>query len=238
MSKMNDLKVLARLLEYMLGRRPDEFGLLPDTEGFVKVKEFLKAAGEEPGSRHVRRGHLYELIISLPDPPIEIADNRIRACKRNHLPKQLPAENLPKLLFTGIRQKAWPHVHAKGVFASAEEPIVLSSDRPLAERMALRKDAGPVMLTVQTGQLLANGIMTLQFGDALYITRQLPPDCFTGPPLPKEKPLPAPKMPKTPATPGGSFELDLEKSLSQSGGPLNKSREKRKRKREKPPWRQ
>lgn len=237
MSKPKDLKSLSRMMEYILGRRPDEFGLFPDAEGFVKIKELLKAVGEEPGHHPIRRGHLDELIVTLPNPPIEIAENSVRARKREHLPAPQPAKDLPKLLYTGIRQRAWPSIHDRGLFISSGDPIVLSSDRSLAERMARRKDTGAVILTVQTGQLMTNGIMIMQFGESLFSTREVPSDCFTGPPLPKEKPLPAPKKPKAPATPG-SFELDLGKSLPGGGGTSKKSTEKRKRKRKKPPWRQ
>jgi len=40
---------LAKMLAYVLGRRPDEFGLIPDAEGFVRIKDLLKALHEEEG---------------------------------------------------------------------------------------------------------------------------------------------------------------------------------------------
>ena len=52
---------LEKLLTYILGRRPDEFGLVPGPDGYVKIKDLLKALSEEPGWRHVRRSHLREV---------------------------------------------------------------------------------------------------------------------------------------------------------------------------------
>ena len=75
-------KKLAKLLDYILGRRPDEFGLVTDSDGFIKIKEVLKALSEEEGLTYVRRAHLDEILITLPDPLIEIADNSIRAKKQ------------------------------------------------------------------------------------------------------------------------------------------------------------
>ena len=50
MPKKNKRKVtnLSRLMSYVLGNRPDEFGLVPDKEGYITVKELLKAINEEP----------------------------------------------------------------------------------------------------------------------------------------------------------------------------------------------
>jgi putative RNA 2'-phosphotransferase len=37
------------MLSYVLGRRPDEFGLVPDADGFVRLKDLLKALHEALG---------------------------------------------------------------------------------------------------------------------------------------------------------------------------------------------
>ena len=46
-------KQLSKLIQYILGRNPYEFGLVPDREGFVKIKELLKALNEETLFRNV-----------------------------------------------------------------------------------------------------------------------------------------------------------------------------------------
>jgi hypothetical protein len=58
MGKAKSPQSLAKLITYILGRRPDEFGLVTDTEGFVKIKELLKAITEEAGWKYVRRSDL------------------------------------------------------------------------------------------------------------------------------------------------------------------------------------
>ena len=42
MAKPHPLKPLAKFLAYILGNRPDEFGLVPDPDGYVKIKALLK----------------------------------------------------------------------------------------------------------------------------------------------------------------------------------------------------
>ena len=52
MSRVNELKKQAKFLAYILGVHPDEFGLVPDKEGFVKIKDltlnsFIPNNGEQ-----------------------------------------------------------------------------------------------------------------------------------------------------------------------------------------------
>ena len=83
MKKTKSTQILAKFIAYILERRPDEFGLVIDSEGYIKIKELLKALNEEKEFRHVRRSDLNEILYSIANPPFEIADNRIRAKNRD-----------------------------------------------------------------------------------------------------------------------------------------------------------
>lgn len=224
---------LARALAYILGRRPDEFGLVPDSEGYVKVKEFLKALGEEKEFRHVRKGRLDEILMTVPDPPIEIQDGRIRARDRSRLISPCPPETWPKLLYTCIRRKAYPVVLENGVQPTALPRVLLSSDPDMARRIGHRNDASPVLLTVSVAQVREARVTVESAGGSLYLAPMIPPDCFTGPPLDKvvESPpvresKPEPAAPKHP----GSFFPDLSRALS------DEPRDKRGRQGTRPDW--
>jgi len=241
---------LAKILAYVLGRRPDEFGLVPDPEGFVRIKDLLKALSEEPGWRHVRRGSINELRISFPQAPIECVDNLIRAVDRRYLRGPYPVREVPKLLYICVRQRAYPVVSRKGILAGDRGWVVLAATRAMAKRMGKRIDASPVMLTVHTVHPTARSVIFLKAGETLYVARSIPPECLSGPPLPKErepdrKAAPKPLAPKEP----GSFYVDLTRSRqsgeagsgqhSGNGGqPHRKGRKPgRKVKRQRPPWR-
>jgi RNA:NAD 2'-phosphotransferase (TPT1/KptA family) len=140
MSSQRSPKQLAKFLNYVLGRRPDEFGLVTDKEGFVKIKDLIKATGEEEGLKYVRRAHINEVMLTLPNHGLEIADKLIRAQNREHLPKQSFALDPPKLLYTCVRKKAYPHVLDKGIRPTGFSKVILSSNRDLAERMGRRSD--------------------------------------------------------------------------------------------------
>jgi putative RNA 2'-phosphotransferase len=187
MAQQKSPNQLAKLISYMLGHKPAEFGLVPDRNGFVKTREFLKAVCEEDGMGYIRESHIHEILITLSDPPIEIKDNFIRATHRDKLPGRSPAQTLPKLLYTCIRRKAYPFVLDKGIFPMGFDRVILSSMPEMAERIGKRKDRMPILLTVQTRKSLEKGTLFYEAGDTLFLAESIRPGCFTGPPLPKQK---------------------------------------------------
>lgn len=220
---------LAKFLSYVLERRPDEFGLIPDEDGYVKIKDLLKAVCEEDGWRYVRRGSIDELLITLPNPPIEIKDKHIRAKNREKLPKQTLARELPKLLYTCVRRKAHGFVMEKGISPAGYPHVILSSDSKMAQRMGKRMDQEPVMLTVQVQNSVKQGVVYYEAGETIFLAESVPAGCFTGPPLPKQKleqkKEDGPEKPQPQKFPGSFFpDLSEEKD--------NKRYERKKKKKE------
>lgn len=204
---------LAKFLAYMLGRKPDEFGLIPDSNGYVKIKDLLKALSEEDEYRYVRQAHLTEIVLSVPKPPIEIADTLIRAVSREHLKAVEEAKNLPKLLYSCVRQRAHSVVLEKGLMPNAYPQVVLSATPEMAKRIGRRSDPEPVLITVQVQKSQASGVVFYQAGDELYLSDAILPDCISAPPLPKPKEETKKKesadKKKLPVNPG-SFVLNFE----------------------------
>lgn len=230
----------AKFIAYVLGRRPDEFGLIPDPDGFVTIKELLKALHEEPGWRHIRAAHLNELLISARPAPIEIQGNRIRASDRSSLPGVVESGALPKLLYIAIRSKAYASVTEKGLRAGGDAYLVLSSDKAMAQRIGTRKDNHPVLLSVQVEKTREHHVIYYQYGNHLYLTDAIPAGTFSGPALPKPKPVAAkiaddapPKAPPSAPTPGSYIMEfgDLEDSKKTSRQRRQKQKERHKARR-------
>lgn len=213
-------KQAAGFLSYVLGRRPDEFGLVPDDNGFVTLKELLKAASEEEGWRHVTRGTINELTMAMAHPPVEIDGSLIRAVDRKHLPERVPALDPPKLLYAGITAKSYPAVLEKGIFPTRHTRVILCPEKGLAVRIAKRRDRSPVILTVNTMMAMDAGVLFFQQGENIYLASHVPTGCFTGPPVTREK-KPSVKsesrdMPQEKA-PAGSFFVDLKELNGMKG---------------------
>jgi putative RNA 2'-phosphotransferase len=187
MANKKSLKHLSKFIGYMLGQKPDEFGLVPDENNYFKIKDFLKALCEEDGFRNIRRSDLDEILLTLPKPSFEIHDQLIRATDREQLTKMIPSLQTPKLLYTCVRQKAHQFALEKGIFPVGHTQVVLSSDSEIAGRIGRRFEKEPVMLVVQVAKSVENGVVFTRFGEKIYITNWIPVGCFTGPALPKEK---------------------------------------------------
>lgn len=203
---------LSKFVTYILGRQPDEFGLVPDENGFVKIKDLMKVLAEEPGWRHVRLNQIREMIHTTRSPAVEIEKNVIRAVNRSHLFSPEIPDILPKLLYYPVRQRAYPSILEKGLRSFAYgQRIVLADDRQLAHRLGRRIDPSPVILTVNTNHACKQGVTIWRFGGLLFLLDGLPIGCFSGPPLPKSRPIqkkePNPEAPVSPKTPG-SYLMD------------------------------
>jgi len=205
------IKQLAKFLAYVLGRRPDEFGLLPDDQGYVRIKNLLQALHEDDQWRSVRQADLNTLVATEHPASIEIRENTVRATSREQLPSVTTPDRLPKLLYTAIRRRAYPRVHSSGIQSGQTAKIVLSRDEIMAKRLGNRLDNEPVLLTVNTEMAQATGSYIQQYGEYLFLIDNISIEALSGPPLPKEKPTaPEPKNAENkevfkPKTPGSYF---------------------------------
>jgi putative RNA 2'-phosphotransferase len=177
---------LARLMTYMLGHRPDEFGLIPDHEGFVPIKEMLQAMHEEARWGYVRQGHINEVLLGAERSLFQPEEKRIRAVDRRwHLALDRPAQTIPRILFTPVRRRAHPHVIQKGLRSTQAKHIVLSPEKEMAIRLGKRRDQRPIVLEVLAAAAGEAGLAFYGFGD-LYLSPEIPPKFIAGPPLSKE----------------------------------------------------
>ena len=203
------LKQTAKFITYVLGRHPDEFGLVLDPQGFVSIKTLLKAMHEERDWRHLRTGHLNELVLNLSPAPIEVQADQVRAVIRDELPAIVEPDTLPKLLYTPVRQRAYPVVLEKGIRPSQGPYVILSSDPAMARRIGGRIDNSPVLLTVQVSAVATLQTVFTRYGRNIYLADYIPAGAFSGPPLPKEKPKETKKQKPTPVSlpmaPGSFF---------------------------------
>jgi putative RNA 2'-phosphotransferase len=227
---MKNLSKLAKILQYILGRRPDEFGLLPDDQGYVRVKELIKVLHEEKWHQ-VRPGHLETLPLHVPQAGIEMDHNRIRVCARERLPALSEAPVVPKQLFAGIRRKAYEITLREGLRPQTHPAsVLLFTDHELAMRVARRRDAEPVIVTVQTTVAQRAGIDFMRFGETIYLAALIPANCCRLPKRPKRAAVSRPAKdthpPLPPPTPG-SYSVDWDR-LEKNAVPTKRSPRKSK----------
>jgi len=171
---------------YALAHKPDEFGLVPDKDGFVSVKELLQALHEEPEWGYVRKSHLQEAIIHSPTGLFDLEEKRIRTTNRHWKYEHLsPTPPPQKVLYTPIRSRAHRHVFENGLKPSGKEWVVLSTERDIAVRIGKRKDPQPVILDIMASAAYRNGTPLYRFG-SLFLAKEISSEYISGPLPPKE----------------------------------------------------
>ncbi|NVM23899.1 MAG: RNA 2'-phosphotransferase [Desulfobacterales bacterium] len=227
MARKKDPKQLEKLMAYILGRRPDEFGLVPDEDGFVRMKDLLKAISEEPGWGYARKSHINEVLVTLRDNLFVVEDDRIKSACPDEAVSPVAGTAPPKILYHCVRRKAYPVVLQRGIIPMGTPRVFLATTEELALRIGKRRDPTPVLLTVQAQRAFEEGVKFLRQGELIHIVDHVPIDYFSGPPLAKEKkesgkPKKEPSL--TPeAVPAGGFFFDIERSQA-----LQQQRVKRK----------
>jgi putative RNA 2'-phosphotransferase len=202
------LEGLARMLAYILGHRPDEFGLVLSPEGFIPIKQLLQALTAEPGWGFVRRHHLDQVAGLLSPPAFKVAGEQIRSLIPG--PPSLrhpPGEPPPALLYLAIPPKAHPRVWEEGLKPPPDRQLVLAATPELALKLGRRRAPDPILVTVQAQAAARRGLSLTGYGESLYLAPALPRDLLQLPPPPPE---PAkPEKPRAPAPTPGTFTLDL-----------------------------
>ena len=231
MKRRYSVDKLGKLLIYMLGRRPDEFGLVPDADGYVGIKRLIQALTEEPGWRHVKLQQIREVAYTSRIPTVELNNHRIRAVDRAHLFWPEIPEWFPKLLYYPVRQRAYAVVLEKGLQSNHSGfRIILADDLTMAQRLGRRIDRSAIIVTVNSAHARSHGATLWRYGRSLYLSDCLPIGSFYGPPLPKSRPEAKPGNPPQPpaeAKTPGSYLIDLSNDPTATTKP-NKSSLKRK----------
>ncbi len=222
------VKKLHKFLVYILGKNPYEFGLFPDENNFVKIKELIKAVNEE-NDFHITIKNIEEIFFMLDNPEIEIENNHIRLknAEKKFSVSELPAP--PKTLYSCVRKKALAHVIENGIKPYSDNKyVILSSEKEMAERIGRRKDNEPALLIINTNQVKEHGIKLYHFGESIYLAEFIPSGTFRPPYIPKEKedkkPLPVKPKEKN----YGSFFIDAEKIFQKEHNTSWKKDKKRK----------
>ncbi len=215
MGSLKTPRQLKKLMVYILGQRPDEFGLIPDGNGFVRVKDLVKAVSEEPGWGYVRQSHIHEVLLTCSSHNFILHDEHIKVSSPAAAVKPVAGVSPPKILYCCVRRKAYPVVCQKGITPAGHQHALLATTEELALRIGRRRDPKPILLTVQAQRAAEAGASFSRQGELIYMVDHIPVEYFSGPPLPKEKKdtqKPKEVAPIFPEVPPGSFTLDMERS--------------------------
>ncbi len=211
-----ELEGLAKMLAYLLGRRPDEFGLVLEEEGWLPVKQLLQALHEEPGFARARREDLERLAALVSPPPLELAGEKVRslAPPAPELRRD-PGAPPPSLLYLAISPKIHALVWEGGLKPPGGRELVLARRPDMARRLGKRRDNHPLLVQVAAQAATRGGTTFQAYGEELFLAAAaIPREFLQLPPPPKEvaPPKPAAKGKAKPMP--GELLLDLPQMLA------------------------
>ncbi|MDD2903070.1 MAG: hypothetical protein PHU44_11625 [Syntrophales bacterium] len=225
-----ELEQLNKMLAYVLGRRPDEFGLVLGEGGWLPVKQLLQALHAEPGFSRVRGADLERLAALVTPPRLEVEGERIRSLDPE--PPEMrrdPGETPPSALYFAISPKIHAPVWDQGLKPPPGRELVLARTPEMARRLGKRRANDPILVTIHAQAAARGGLVFQAYGEELYLVSATIPREFLQLPAPPKEPLPAKPVPKPKARPTpGTVELDLRQMFS--GQPAKR------KKRDEPEW--
>jgi len=213
---------LQRLLEYMLLRQPDEFGLVPN-QGWYSLKDVLKALAEEgQPTRESQLKELNHLALAQSQEPFLVMDEGRLRLTAAAPPEPVQVFEVPVLLYGYCRRRAHQVVTDHGLKPGQGPMVILAQSQDLALRLGRRQDQAPVLVTVEAAKAFSSGVQFWRLRDKIYLCSHLEPHLLHLPPRPKDRldkhkeakdraPGPARSVPFLPSKEDlpGSFNLGL-----------------------------
>ena len=204
---------LEKLLKYILGNRPDEFGLRPDANGFVPMKALLAALHDEEGWRGVREGQIMGYVNKPGDASLfEVEEGLIRLKPHlSELPPEAPADHeIPKVLYFTLKPAAWPVISERGLHPkTGDSAALLWADKEQALKIGRRNSPSPVLVSIQSGPARKGGAEIKPYSELLWLTDFVEAKFLSGPPVPPKEEEPKSRKAKEEARAElpGSFHL-------------------------------
>ncbi len=188
--KKRDQKRLTKLIFAILARNPFEFGIVPDEGGWISIKDVRWALGQQGAFKSLSVRGLQQFFELYSPEKMEMRDRSVRVLPEYQSSDLLQYRQVdpPSLLYLPVRPRAHAHVVQKGLVPPAGKKwIVLWPDKELALNAGRRRDARPLIGTVNTAAAQAQGALFFRAGESLFLVQWLQASWIELPPVP-EKP--------------------------------------------------
>ncbi|MCQ1953429.1 RNA 2'-phosphotransferase [Arthrobacter sp. zg-Y238] len=177
MAKAPSRTEISRVLSHALRHAPGEYALELDPEGWAPVSEVLSALHRlGPEWESVDEAVLHEVLEAAEKKRHQIRDGRIRAVHGHSVPVEPAGEpgSPPAVLFHGTSPAAVPQICADGILPMRRQYVHLSDSVEQARQVGQRKDADPVILTVDTRVAVAQGVSFYQSDSGVWLAASIP----------------------------------------------------------------
>jgi putative RNA 2'-phosphotransferase len=175
-----DFLRLSKTVAHALRHEPWEYGLEPDSQGWVPVEELLDALrSKREAWRNLTEDDLFEMIDSSEKKRYEISGGKIRAYYGHSLSEKIEkvAAVPPDILYHGTNRKAMSVILKEGLKPMSRQYVHLSVDEETACRVGRRsRRAGMVLLIIQALEAHQQGVAFYKGHETIWLADYIPPD--------------------------------------------------------------
>ncbi|WP_038055528.1 hypothetical protein [Thermodesulfobacterium hydrogeniphilum] len=177
--------LLLKFLTYLLAYHPEEFGLIPDNNGFFKIKEIFQVLIFTKKFKKVNLQTLKQVFSYYYRDFFEFLENFNLVKAKNTFYSPPVKINLSQIynfnnFWSFVKPKIWLKISIDGIWKPYNQKIPLFADKELAENWAKVKGA----LVIQINpKFISEDTEVLQFGDNIFLVEKLPYSALKGPPI-------------------------------------------------------
>jgi putative RNA 2'-phosphotransferase len=189
---MNDdeLDRIGRTMAGALRHFPENFGLEMDEQGFVNIKDFIRALQDRQRRFHwVRPHHIVAVIETDPKGRYQISNDMIRATYGHtiDLDLGLPTDNIPPNLYYPTTPEEAEIILETGLKPSDRNMVHLSKTYGDAMSAGRVRTEEPVILAIDTETAIEDGHVIQRAGKTVYLTESVPPEYLARAEIPEEE---------------------------------------------------
>jgi len=170
---------LSKLMSGVLRHFPEAAGLSLDREGFADIRELVNAirTWEKSDYSWVTEDHVLAIALLDPKGRFEIRNGRIRARYGHSVRVRVEYEMARDIsaLYHGTQEEKLARIRREGLRPMKRLYVHLSSSIDDAWENARRRGGVPVVLVVDAGRMLRDGIPIYKASPAVYLASYVPP---------------------------------------------------------------
>jgi len=170
---------LSKTVSHALRHAPQQYGLRPDSDGWVDVPDLLDALRTRRRQwKTLREEDLIRMNAASDKRRFELRGGKIRALYGHsravsvHLPPACP----PKILFHGTTVAALPAILGEGLRPMIRRYVHLSADRATAHQVGSRKAGKVVILVIDAGAAHDDGARFFRGNEQVWLTDAVRPE--------------------------------------------------------------
>lgn len=168
---------LSKEISYALRHAPAKYGLTLDEQGWVSVEDLIDALRKREGYSALILQDIVDMICDSEKKRHEIAGNRIRALYGHSTEKKIKktAVEPPEVLYHGTAHSFLQKIFIQGLISKGRQYVHFSQDRETAITVGKRRDADPVVLTIDAMAAWKDGIKFYHGNEMIWLADNIPP---------------------------------------------------------------